>query len=37
LTGDGEPACFTGGLNNMGPTVYDVPGRFFYAKASLRM
>ncbi len=31
------PACFTCGLNNMDPTTYDVPGTFFYARASLRM
>ena len=26
------PACFSCGLNNMDPTTYDVPGRFFYAR-----
>ncbi|HEX2763708.1 MAG TPA: TonB-dependent receptor [Allosphingosinicella sp.] len=31
------PACFTCGLNNMDPTTYDVPGTFFYARASLKM
>ena len=31
------PACFTCGLNNMDPTTYDVPGTFFYARATLRM
>ena len=30
------PACFTCGLNNMDPTTYDVPGTFFYARASMR-
>ena len=31
------PGCFTCGLNNMDPTTYDVPGRFFYARAGFRM
>jgi len=31
------PDCFTCGLNNMDPTTYDVPGTFFYARATLRM
>jgi iron complex outermembrane receptor protein len=31
------PACFTCGLNNMDPTTYDVPGRFFYARATFKM
>lgn len=31
------PPCFTCGLNNMDPTTYDVPGTFFYAKASIKM
>jgi iron complex outermembrane receptor protein len=31
------PPCFTCGLNNMDPTTYDVPGTFFYARATLRM
>jgi iron complex outermembrane receptor protein len=30
------PPCFTCGLNNMDPTTYDVPGTFFYAKASMK-
>jgi iron complex outermembrane receptor protein len=30
------PPCFTCGLNNMDPTTYDVPGTFFYARATLR-
>ena len=33
----GPPACFTCGLNNMDPTTYDVPGTFFYARATVRM
>jgi iron complex outermembrane recepter protein len=37
LFGKDPPACFTCGLNNMDPTTYDVPGRFFYAKATLKM
>jgi iron complex outermembrane recepter protein len=31
------PPCFTCGLNNMDPTTYDVPGTFFYARATLRI
>ena len=31
------PACFTCGLNNMDPTTYDVPGTFFYARATWKM
>jgi iron complex outermembrane receptor protein len=31
------PACFSCGLNNMDPTTYDVPGTFFYARASFKM
>jgi iron complex outermembrane receptor protein len=31
------PACFSCGLNNMDPTTYDVPGRFFYARVSVKM
>ena len=37
LFGADPPPCFTCGLNNIDPTTYDVPGRFFYARASLRM
>jgi iron complex outermembrane receptor protein len=33
----GPPPCFTCGLNNMDPTTYDVPGRFFYARVNLKM
>jgi iron complex outermembrane receptor protein len=33
----GPPPCGTCGLNNMDPTTYDVPGTFFYARATLRM
>jgi iron complex outermembrane recepter protein len=31
------PECFSCGLNNFDPTTYDVPGRYFYARASIRM
>ncbi|MEA3002570.1 MAG: iron complex outerrane recepter protein [Sphingomonadales bacterium] len=31
------PDCFTCGLNNMDPTTYDVPGIFFYARATYKM
>ncbi|CAA9486014.1 MAG: TonB-dependent receptor [uncultured Sphingomonadaceae bacterium] len=30
------PPCISCGLNNFDPTTYDVPGRFVYARASLR-
>jgi len=36
LFGVDPPACFTCGLNNMDPTTYDVPGTFFYARASVK-
>lgn len=31
------PGCFTCDLNNLDPTVYDVPGRYFYARATVKM
>ena len=31
------PGCFTCDLNNMDPTMYDIPGRFFYARATVTM
>ncbi|MGI8930946.1 MAG: TonB-dependent receptor [Sphingomicrobium sp.] len=31
------PACISCGLNNFDPTTYDVPGRYFYARASVKM
>ena len=31
------PACISCGLNNMDPTTYDVPGTFFYARATYHM
>jgi iron complex outermembrane receptor protein len=37
LFGVDPPDCFTCGLNNMDPTTYDVPGTFYYARATFRM
>ena len=31
------PACISCGLNNFDPTTYDVPGRYLYARAMIRM
>jgi len=31
------PPCISCGLNNFDPTTYDVPGRFFYARATYKM
>ena len=31
------PGCFTCDINNFDPTVYDIPGRYFYARASIKM
>ncbi len=31
------PGCISCGLNNFDPTTYDVPGRYFYARASIKM
>lgn len=31
------PGCFSCGLNNFDPTTYDVPGRYYYARASIRL
>ena len=31
------PGCFTCDLNNFDPTMYDVPGRYLYARASVKM
>lgn len=31
------PACFSCGLNNFDPTTYDVPGVYYYARATVRM
>ncbi len=30
------PGCISCGLNNMDPTTYDIPGRYYYARLSLR-
>jgi iron complex outermembrane receptor protein len=37
ILGEDPPPCFTCGLNNIDPTTYDVPGTFFYARATVRM
>ncbi|MFC7537703.1 TonB-dependent receptor domain-containing protein [Sphingomonas sp. GCM10030256] len=31
------PGCNTCDLNNFDPTVYDIPGRYFYARATVEM
>ena len=31
------PGCVTCDLNNFDPTVYDIPGRYYYARASFKM
>lgn len=31
------PGCVTCDINNFDPTVYDVPGRYYYARASVKM
>jgi iron complex outermembrane receptor protein len=31
------PGCVTCDINNFDPTVYDVPGRYFYARATVKM
>jgi len=31
------PGCNTCDLNNFDPTMYDIPGRYFYARASVKM
>ena len=31
------PGCFTCDINNFDPTMYDVPGRYFYARAHVKM
>lgn len=31
------PGCISCGLNNFDPTTYDVPGRYLYARASIKM
>ena len=31
------PGCITCGLNNFDPTTYDVPGRYYYARVSVKL
>jgi iron complex outermembrane receptor protein len=31
------PGCNTCDLNNIDPTMYDIPGRYYYARASVKM
>ena len=31
------PGCISCGLNNFDPTTYDVPGRYYYARASIKL
>ena len=31
------PGCFTCDINNFDPTTYDLPGRYFYARATVKM
>ena len=31
------PGCNTCDLNNFDPTMYDIPGRYFYARASVNL
>ena len=31
------PGCFSCGLNNFDPSTYDVPGRYLYARATVKM
>jgi iron complex outermembrane receptor protein len=31
------PGCFSCDLNNFDPTMYDVPGRFYYIRAGVKM
>jgi iron complex outermembrane receptor protein len=37
LFGVDPPGCISCGLNNMDPTTYDIPGTYFYARATVRM
>jgi iron complex outermembrane receptor protein len=30
------PGCITCDLNNFDPTMYDVPGRYYYARATVK-
>jgi iron complex outermembrane receptor protein len=31
------PGCISCGLNNFDPGTYDVPGRYLYARATVKM
>ena len=31
------PGCVTCDINNFDPTVYDVPGRYYYARVSVKL
>ena len=31
------PGCISCGLNNFDPTTYDVPGRYYYARATIKL
>ena len=31
------PGCISCGLNNFDPTTYDVPGRYFYVRGTVKM
>ena len=31
------PGCISCGLNNFDPTTYDVPGRYVYARATVKL
>jgi iron complex outermembrane receptor protein len=31
------PGCFSCDINNFDPTVYDIPGRYYYARASIKL
>ena len=31
------PGCISCGLNNFDPTTYDVPGRYYYARATFKL
>ena len=37
LFGKDPPGCISCGLNNFDPGTYDVPGRYFYARATVKM
>ena len=31
------PGCFTCDINNFDPTMYDIPGRYYYGRISVKM